>query len=191
MLIPGRCRDKDVREMREGREEDKEQKVRDKRMKAKGEERERDESSRHTSVIKIIMYNWRNISMADLLRGIKGSHSRRTSTSLWLFRCQLKEQHTVELTLGVLVNNNVPVVIAMRQTTTKMSEKHLCFSRLRGSQVKGWGWWYLICYCTETKPIVYSCAGRKVKGSPKSHTHPLGTMNVRTKCNDNLFNHFG
>lgn len=39
-------------------------------MKAQGEWGAGDESSRHASVIKIIMYNWRNISMGDSKLGI-------------------------------------------------------------------------------------------------------------------------
>lgn len=46
-------------------------------MKAEAEERERDESSRHSGIIKIIMIIERTFPWLTLL-GIKGSHSRRT-----------------------------------------------------------------------------------------------------------------
>ena len=53
-------------------------------MKAKGEWRDGDESSRHTSVIKIIIYNWRNISMADLMLRIEAHMQREKKSKIHL-----------------------------------------------------------------------------------------------------------
>lgn len=56
MLIPVRWRDNEAREKTLGREDHKGVKLRDKKDESKGRG-SRDESSRHTSIIKIIMYN--------------------------------------------------------------------------------------------------------------------------------------